>query len=276
MPRSHSNRERHALRADVLLPFWRSFLSHYKVEAGSDARYLSDLIRRMTGCPAYLDSTDLVDFRALFAEGVNKSEVLVILATQGVFTRPWCLMEMWEAALNQVPIVIFPVSGGCWSSSDTRMLLSDLTGQMPTRNASCMADLMVHMKKQGVTDVQEVEDVLLVHVGLVSTLAELERRGRPASAERDKQLCARLKKADITELGSWLAAHNAAVEQRLQFLSWQSWGAAVGQKSGLASLATPPRVSGGFLGSGCSHASRITTGAACKLAVASGASLGPP
>ena len=29
--------------------------------AGSDARYLSDLIRRMTGCPAYLDSTDLVN-----------------------------------------------------------------------------------------------------------------------------------------------------------------------------------------------------------------------
>ena len=31
------------------------FLSHYKVEAGSDARYLNDLIRRMTGRPVYLD-----------------------------------------------------------------------------------------------------------------------------------------------------------------------------------------------------------------------------
>ena len=78
------------------------FLSHYKVEAGSDARYLSDLIRRMTGCPAYLDSADLVDLRALFNEGVHKTDVLVILATQSVFTRPWCLVEMWEAALNQV------------------------------------------------------------------------------------------------------------------------------------------------------------------------------
>ena len=36
------------------------------MEAGSDARYLSDLIRRMTGAPAYLDSTDLVDLRLLF------------------------------------------------------------------------------------------------------------------------------------------------------------------------------------------------------------------
>ena len=45
------------------------FLSHFKVEAGSDARYLSDLIKRMTGCAAYLDSNDLVDLRTLFNEG---------------------------------------------------------------------------------------------------------------------------------------------------------------------------------------------------------------
>ena len=45
------------------------FLSHFKQEAGSDARYLSDLIKRKTGCAAYLDSNDLVDLRALFNEG---------------------------------------------------------------------------------------------------------------------------------------------------------------------------------------------------------------
>ena len=45
------------------------FLSHFKVEAGSDARYLSDLIKRKTGCAAYLDSNDLIDLRTLFNEG---------------------------------------------------------------------------------------------------------------------------------------------------------------------------------------------------------------
>ena len=45
------------------------FLSHSKEEAGSDARYLSDLIKRKTGCAAYLDSNDLVDLRTLFNEG---------------------------------------------------------------------------------------------------------------------------------------------------------------------------------------------------------------
>ena len=44
----------------------------------------------MTGCPAYLDSTDLVDLRTLFNEGVHKTDVLVVLATKGVLTRPWC------------------------------------------------------------------------------------------------------------------------------------------------------------------------------------------
>ena len=55
----------------------------------SDARYLSDLIQRMTYCPAYLDAKELVDLRKLFDEGVHKSDVLVVLATEGVFTRPW-------------------------------------------------------------------------------------------------------------------------------------------------------------------------------------------
>ena len=45
------------------------FLSHFKVEAGADARYLSDLIKRIAGCAAYLDSNDLVDLRTLFNEG---------------------------------------------------------------------------------------------------------------------------------------------------------------------------------------------------------------
>eukprot|EP00964_Phaeocystis_antarctica_P008662 scaffold4690_cov64-Phaeocystis_antarctica.AAC.2 len=196
------------------------FLSHFKEEAGSDARYLSDLIKRTTGCAAYLDSNDLVDLRALFSEGVHKSDVLVVLATKGVLTRPWCLLEMWEAAVNEIPIVLFPVVGGDWTQDDACTLLSDLMGQMQTRNQWCMAEVMAHVGKQGVTDVHEVEDVLLAHIGLVSSL---ERPGRPASMELDQRLCARLKR-DVADLSSWLPAHNAVVEQRLSVISWQSWG----------------------------------------------------
>ena len=69
--------------------------------------------------------------------GVHKSDVLVVLATKSVLTRPWCLLEMWEAALNEIPIVLFPVVGSGWTPDDARTLLSDLMGQMQTRNPSC-------------------------------------------------------------------------------------------------------------------------------------------
>merc|ERR1719272_127271 len=131
------------------------FLSHYKVEAGSDARYLSDLIRRMTGCPAYLDSIDLVDLRALFNEGVHKTDVMIVLATKEVFTRPWCLLEMWEAAVHQVPIVLFPVVGKSFELEDTVELLGDLEAQMLSRNPTCLVEVMNHVAQRGVVDVRE-------------------------------------------------------------------------------------------------------------------------
>ena len=152
--------------------------------------------------------------------GVHKSDVIVILATKGVLTRPWCLLEMWEAALNEIPIVLFPVVGGDWTQDDACTLLSDLMGQMQSRNPTCMAEVMAHVGKQGVTDVREVEDVMLAHIGLASSL---ERPGRPASMELDRRLCARLKR-DVADLASWLPAHNKVVEQRLSVVSWQSWG----------------------------------------------------
>ena len=72
---------------------------------------------------------------------------------------------MWEAALNEIPIVLCPVVGGGWTPDDARTLLSDLMGQMQSRNPSCMAEVMAHVGRQGVTDVREVEDVLLAHIG---------------------------------------------------------------------------------------------------------------
>ena len=78
---------------------------------------------------------------------------------------------------------------------------------------------MAHVGTQGVTDVREVEDVLLAHIGLVPNL---KRAGRPTSVELDQRLCVHLNR-DVAELYSWLTTHYAVVEQRLSILSWQSW-----------------------------------------------------
>ena len=63
-------------------------------------------------------------------------------------------MEMWEAAVTQVPIVLFPVVNGGWTLNDARTLLSDLMGQMHGRNPACMNEVMAHVGKQGVTNVR--------------------------------------------------------------------------------------------------------------------------
>ena len=39
------------------------FLSHYKMEAASDARYMHDVLCKMLKCPVYLDSSTLSDLR---------------------------------------------------------------------------------------------------------------------------------------------------------------------------------------------------------------------
>ena len=74
-----------------------AFLSHYKVEAGAQARYLKDSLDRMLGCPAYLDSSTLADLRKLFKDGVHTSEVLVLLLSHDLLTRPWCDRAAQEA-----------------------------------------------------------------------------------------------------------------------------------------------------------------------------------
>jgi len=112
------------------------------------------------------------------------------------------------------------VVGGNWTQDDARTLLSDLMGQLQEVNPTCMAEVMAHVGTQGVTDVREVEDVLLAHIGLVPSVV---RPGRPASTELDQRLCAHLKK-HAADISSWLPAHNTVVEHRLGVISWQSWG----------------------------------------------------
>ncbi|KAL1524680.1 hypothetical protein AB1Y20_019566 [Prymnesium parvum] len=55
---------------------YAAFLSHYKNEAASDARYMHDMLRKMLKAPVFLDSSSLSDLRDLITEGVHKSDTL--------------------------------------------------------------------------------------------------------------------------------------------------------------------------------------------------------
>ena len=81
------------------------------MEAASDARYIHDMLRKMLLCPVYLDSSTLSDLRTLFTEGVHQSDCIVLLATKGVLTRPWCLLEIYEAGKKCIHVLPVGISG---------------------------------------------------------------------------------------------------------------------------------------------------------------------
>ena len=70
------------------------FLSHFKEEAGSDARYLSDLIRRKTGCSAYLDSKQFATPLHKSHEGMEGQSVeFTASPIASISVRPYSLVE---------------------------------------------------------------------------------------------------------------------------------------------------------------------------------------
>jgi len=110
------------------------FLSHYKMEAASDARYIHDILRKMLKSPVFLDSSALGDLRKLVSEGVHKSDVLLLLATKAVLSRPWCLVEMLEARRADIPIVIVRIVNGGFAFSDAHRFMEQLEDEMRELN----------------------------------------------------------------------------------------------------------------------------------------------
>eukprot|EP01047_Picozoa_sp_COSAG01_P013587 COSAG01_NODE_643_length_14566_cov_31.994194_4_plen_476_part_00 len=87
------------------------FLSHFKDEAASEARILKlELVRslRTKADRVFLDSDNLSDLRNLL-QCVIESDAVMLLYTDGVLSRPWCLLELYTAAKHNVPIIVVRV-----------------------------------------------------------------------------------------------------------------------------------------------------------------------
>lgn len=104
------------------------FLSHFKAEAAGDARHLKDKLAGKLNAPVFLDSDDLLDLRELL-EIVARSDILLLLQTTNVLTRPWCLLELYTAICNHVPIVAVAVEGSFPYSFDEATALLDGTDE---------------------------------------------------------------------------------------------------------------------------------------------------
>lgn len=86
---------------------YAAFLSHFKNEAAAEARILkSELVRtlRAREDQIFLDSDNLSDLRELL-NCVAESDALILIYTNSVLTRPWCLLELVTAVQNNVPII---------------------------------------------------------------------------------------------------------------------------------------------------------------------------
>ena len=102
------------------------FLSHYKVEAGMEARYMKDELEKILKEPCFLDSQDLRNLKLMISEGLLRSDVVVILGTKGYFTRPFCLVEVWCAQRFGVPVVVDAVAMRGFDWGLAREQLSEL------------------------------------------------------------------------------------------------------------------------------------------------------
>ena len=126
---------------------YAAFISHCKDEAGSDARYLRDLLERMLGgTPCFLDSANLADLRNLLSEGLRRADVVLLLGTTSVFTRPWVLIELFEAAQHHVPVVILTVKGAMpLDESSARATITNLEMELQRVNPDGLTEVRRHV-----------------------------------------------------------------------------------------------------------------------------------
>lgn len=127
---------------------YAAFLSHFKMEAGSDARFLREVLMKMLGTNVFLDSADLTDLRLLMTEGVRQSDVLVILGTASVLTRPFCLLEIFEAVQQGIPVEIVQVASNPLDVDAAFELVDHLEEQLDALNPGAFEQLVHHLGRR--------------------------------------------------------------------------------------------------------------------------------
>ena len=89
-----------------------AFLSHFKVEAATEARWLQGKIEeRLNLGIVFLDSDDFVDLTRL-KEHVRQSKCFLLVQIRSVLTRPWCIVELITAIEAGVPIIGVSITSG--------------------------------------------------------------------------------------------------------------------------------------------------------------------
>ncbi len=123
---------------------YAAFLSHFKNEAAAEARVLKLELKRSLRTlddQIFLDSDNLTDLRNLL-DCVEESDAVLLLYTQGVLSRPWCLLELCSAVKAKVPIIVVKIKNAFAGDTDgIGPLLDDLPAYLEDHNPRCSETL---------------------------------------------------------------------------------------------------------------------------------------
>jgi hypothetical protein len=120
------------------------FLSHYKMEAAAEARIMKAELVRALKVPdeqIFLDADNLTDLRDLL-NNVANSDVMILMWTADVLSRPWCLAEINAAANAGVPILVVKINNS-FSSPIAKIseVLGDLSAYLQRTNPTALDTL---------------------------------------------------------------------------------------------------------------------------------------
>jgi len=217
------------------------FLSHYKLEAASDARYLSDLLRKMLRCPTFLDSSTLTNLTTLFEQGVQKSDVLVVLATRNVLSRPWCLLEILEATRHNVPLLLLEMRGSGFVKEEAHAFVTALETELPKHNEQAYQTLVQYLGTNSLAELKAAVLTLLLKAPVVEWNASARDEQVLAQAQT---LCEKMAEISHGQPIAWISPRRSSVISLHESLRGQQAESSRGQRSSTGDandLSTPKR-----------------------------------
>lgn len=131
------------------MPRYAFFVSYFREEAGCIGRFLQTALQEQLQRPVFLDASDADVLDEIVAHGVARAECVLLLQTAGVLTRPWVLLELFEAVRRKLPVVPVCVAGGGYDFETARSFLHDLERQLDAANPGAVEAVRSRLAARG-------------------------------------------------------------------------------------------------------------------------------
>lgn len=112
---------------------YAAFVSHCKLDAAMEARYLQGELEAALGRNVFLDSDDLRDLTKL-QQHVRDSEVLILVQSPTVLERPYCILELVTACDMGKPVVGVKLEGSSYDFAGAAAFLTHLDTALERAN----------------------------------------------------------------------------------------------------------------------------------------------